>query len=139
MFSDNDHNPSSAAAAPAHESQKDQASENQAHTEEHVNAAAHEATAAPVAQADGDPRPEQATNPAAPAAATPSDAAHSEAAHSDATHSGDATQHLDPEAAAAAEEAAGSEEMSKLIEQYSEPVESAANNEIIEVKVVDYT
>ena len=29
--------------------------------------------------------------------------------------------------------------MSKLIEQYSEPVESAANNEIIEVKVVAYT
>ena len=29
--------------------------------------------------------------------------------------------------------------MSKLIDQYSEPVESAANNEIIEVKVVAYT
>ena len=133
MFSDND-NPTSAAAAPAHESEpeskKDQASETQAHTEGTVSAAAHEATAAPVAQADGDPRPEQAATPAPPAA---------EATHAEAAHSGEATQHLDPEAAAAAEEAAGSEEMSKLIDQYSEPVESAANNEIIEVKVVAYT
>ena len=52
--------------------------------------------------------------------------------HADATP-------VDAEAAAAAEEAAGSEEMSKLIEQYSEPQEGAANNEIIEVKVVAYT
>ena len=82
MFSDND-NPTSAAAAPAHEPEKDQASENQAHTEASVNAAAQEATSVPVAQADGDPRPEQATTPAAEAA-----------------HAGEATQHLDPEAAA---------------------------------------
>ena len=46
---------------------------------------------------------------------------------------------MDAEAAAAAEEAAGAEEMSKLIEQYSEPQEAAAQNEIIEVKVVAYT
>jgi small subunit ribosomal protein S1 len=45
----------------------------------------------------------------------------------------------DPEAAAAAEEAAGSEEMSKLMEQYGEPQETASQNEIIEVKVVAYT
>src|SRR5579863_4899501 len=127
MFSDND-NPTSAAAAPAHEPEKDHVSENQAHpdataNEATANAAAQEATSAPVAQADGDPRPEQATAPAAPAA---------EASHPE-------TQHLDPEAAAAAEEAAGSEEMSKLIDQYSEPAESTANNEIIEVKVVAYT
>jgi small subunit ribosomal protein S1 len=51
----------------------------------------------------------------------------------------EATAALDPEAAAAAEEAAGSEEMSKLIEQYSEPQEGTAQNEIIEVKVVAYT
>src|ERR1700722_15105423 len=127
MFSDND-NPTSAAAAPAHEPEKKQETENQTHPQKTVTASAHEATAAPVAQADGDPRPEQATTPAAPAAAAP-----------EAAHSGEGTQHLDPEAAAAAEEAAGSEEMSKLIDQYSEPVESAANNEIIEVKVVAYT
>jgi small subunit ribosomal protein S1 len=127
MFSDNDN--TAAAAAPAHDSEKEKSAsevpqaEAQAgsasETEASVNAATQEATAAPVAQADGDPRPEQATAAAAQAA---------EAAH-----------HLDPEAAAAAEEAAGSEEMSKLIEQYSEPQESAANNEIIEVKVVAYT
>jgi len=46
---------------------------------------------------------------------------------------------VDAEAAAAAEEAAGAEEMSKLIEQYGEPQEAAAQNEIIEVKVVAYT
>jgi small subunit ribosomal protein S1 len=127
MFSDNDN--TAAAAAPAHDSEKEKSAsevpqaEAQAgsasETEASVNAATQEATAAPVAQADGDPRPEQATAATAQAA---------EAAH-----------HLDPEAAAAAEEAAGSEEMSKLIEQYSEPQESAANNEIIEVKVVAYT
>jgi small subunit ribosomal protein S1 len=46
---------------------------------------------------------------------------------------------VDAEAAAAAEEAAGAEEMSKLIDQYSEPQEAATNNEVIEVKVVAYT
>jgi small subunit ribosomal protein S1 len=49
------------------------------------------------------------------------------------------TAAVDAEAAAAAEEAAGAEEMSKLIEQYGEPQEAAAQNEIIEVKVVAYT
>jgi small subunit ribosomal protein S1 len=49
------------------------------------------------------------------------------------------TAAADAEAAAAAEEAAGAEEMSKLIEQYGEPQEAAAQNEIIEVKVVAYT
>jgi small subunit ribosomal protein S1 len=127
MFSDND-NPNSAAAAPAPDSEKEKATEPQSQAESTVDAATQEATAAPVAQADGDPRPEQATGqtaaPAAPA---------------DASMRSDATPHLDPEAAAAAEEAAGSEEMSKLIEQYSEPAESSTNNEVIEVKVVAYT
>jgi small subunit ribosomal protein S1 len=45
----------------------------------------------------------------------------------------------DAEAAAAAEEAAGSEEMSKLMEQYDEQHEAAAQNEIIEVRVVAYS
>jgi small subunit ribosomal protein S1 len=133
MFSDHD-NPSSAAAAPAQESEKPQnpttneAQAKQAETETAaaVNAAKEQATAAPVPQGDGDPRPEQATT-AAPAHQTPPQE----------THAGTAA--LDPDAAAAAEEAAGSEEMSKLIEQYSEPQEGAAQNEIIEVKVVAYT
>ena len=45
----------------------------------------------------------------------------------------------DAEALAAAEEAAGSEEMSKLMEQYDEQHEAAAQNEIIEVRVVAYS
>jgi small subunit ribosomal protein S1 len=128
MFSDHDNPSSSAAAAPAPESDQTQNSatnEAQAaqagasETAATVNAAKEEATGAPVPQADGDARPEQATTTAAtPQAATPA---------------------LDPEAAAAAEEAAGSEEMSKLIEQYSEPQEGTTQNEIIEVKVVAYT
>jgi small subunit ribosomal protein S1 len=151
MFSDHDNPSTAAAAAPAQDSEKEApktVSETPAgasETEGTVNAAKGEATAAPVAQADGDPRPEQATAPAAPAAAdgtsTPGHEAHNEtsqgAGPGDASHSGAAP--VDAEAAAAAEEAAGSEEMSKLIEQYSEPQEGAANNEIIEVKVVAYT
>jgi small subunit ribosomal protein S1 len=45
----------------------------------------------------------------------------------------------DAEALAAAEEAAGSEEMSKLMEQYEEQHEAAAQDEIIEVRVVAYS
>jgi small subunit ribosomal protein S1 len=128
MFSDHDNPPTAAAAAPAPESENEttkaanEAGAAPTETQGSVEAAKHEADAAPVAQADGDPRPEQATAPAAPATQ-----AHAEAVP------------VDAEAAAAAEEAAGSEEMSKLIEQYSEPQENAANNEIIEVKVVAYT
>jgi small subunit ribosomal protein S1 len=131
MFSDHDNPSTAAAAAPAQESEKEnpktanQAQGAPAETEATVSAAKEQATVAPAAQADGDPRPEQATAPAAPASA---DTAHGETAAP-----------VDAEAAAAAEEAAGSEEMSKLIEQYSEPQEGAANNEIIEVKVVAYT
>ena len=150
MFSDHDNPSTAAAAAPAQDSEKEApktVSEAQAGASETggtLNAAKEEATAAPVAQADGDPRPEEATAPAAQATtdstSTPAHEAHSEtsqAGPSDASHSGAAP--VDAEAAAAAEEAAGSEEMSKLIEQYSEPQEGAANNEIIEVKVVAYT
>jgi small subunit ribosomal protein S1 len=45
----------------------------------------------------------------------------------------------DHEAATAADEAAGSEEMSKLMEQYDEKQEAASHSEIIEVTVVAYT
>jgi hypothetical protein len=45
----------------------------------------------------------------------------------------------DNEVATAADEAAGSEEMSKLMEQYDEKQEAAAHSEIIEVTVVAYT
>jgi small subunit ribosomal protein S1 len=45
----------------------------------------------------------------------------------------------DAEGAAAAEEAVGSEEMSKLMQEFEEKQEAAAAHEIIEVKVVAYT
>jgi small subunit ribosomal protein S1 len=140
MFSDHDNPSSSAAAAPAPESDKPHnpvTNEQQAKQAESsetkvtetvaaVNAATEDATAAPVPQADGDPRPEAASAPTA-------------VADSSAKSSASDAHAVDPEAAAAAEEAAGSEEMSKLIEQYSEPQEGPAQNEIIEVKVVAYT
>src|SRR5690349_8217419 len=81
------------------------------------------------------------TTPAADAAATPApvEAVKPEEAHAHAEAQAQ-TAAVDAEAAAAAEEAASAEEMSKLIDQYSEPQEAAAaQNEIIEVKVVAYT
>jgi small subunit ribosomal protein S1 len=139
MFSDHDNPTSSAAAAPAQESEKQHSpapqnapearAENapQNETEAAVNAAKEEATAAPMPQADGDPRPQHSPGTAAGVTSASTAAVPT------------AVAPLDPEAAAAAEEAAGSEEMSKLIEQYSEPQEGTAQNEIIEVKVVAYT
>jgi small subunit ribosomal protein S1 len=50
-----------------------------------------------------------------------------------------ASAEADAEAVAAAEEAAGSEEMSKIMAEYDEQQEAHAQNEIIEVKVVAYT
>src|SRR5260221_9367575 len=77
---------------------------------------------------------------AAEAAATPApvQAVKPEEAHAHAEAQAQ-TAAVDAEAAAAAEEAASAEEMSKLIDQYSEPQEAAPQNEIIEVKVVAYT
>ncbi len=73
--------------------------------------------------------------PEAPAAA---EHVHPDEAHAKAeSHAANAT--VDAEAAAAAEEAAGAEEMSKLIDQYSEPQAETATHEVIEVKVVAYT
>jgi small subunit ribosomal protein S1 len=143
MLSDHDNPSSSAAAAPAPESEKphhpatNEEQGKQAEASEirlteaatAVNAAKEEATATPAPQADAGPRPEQATA----ASTSAPDAPAAQESH------GKEAAAIDPEAAAAAEEAAGSEEMSKLIEQYSEPQEGTAQNEIIEVKVVAYT
>src|SRR6202166_1961363 len=128
MLPDHDNQSSAAAAAPAPDSDPIQSS-----TAKQVNTAqasapepaAHESAPAPAAHA-ADSAPEQAVAaaPAAPAEAKPAAAAPSPA---------------DAEATAAAEEAAGSEEMSKLMEQYDEQHEAASQNEIIEVKVVAYT
>ncbi len=133
MFPDHDNPSTAAAAAPAQDSESENAKNDgspanagASETVAEVNAAKNEATAAPDALADGDPRTEHAAAP------TPQGEAQE-------THGKEAAAPVDAEAAAAAEEAAGSEEMSKLMEQYGEPQETASQNEIIEVKVVAYT
>ena len=117
MFSDHDNPVSSAAAA---------AAANDSETPQHPETKpASEAAPQAAAETPATPAPAQAVKP---------EDAH---AHAEAQAQ---TAAADAEAAAAAEEAASAEEMSKLIDQYSEPQEaSAAQNEIIEVKVVAYT
>jgi len=129
MFSDHD-NPTAAAAAPA--SQSDPSSSGEVPSEApkavepgtiethvHLSEATPEATPAPVALADSAP----------PASA--------EGGNEDKTKaSADASSSDEP---APSDEDAGSEEMSKLMEQYDEQHEAAAQNEIVEVKVVAYT
>src|SRR5271156_4909775 len=88
MFSDHDNPSTAAAAAPAQDSEKEapkttnEAEAGHSETEASVSAAKEEATAAPVAQADGDPRPEQATTPAALVAAVGT-GSHATEAHSE--------------------------------------------------------
>jgi small subunit ribosomal protein S1 len=118
---DNENLVSSTAAAPAPEP------ESPTKPEEHKPTEAQASTETPASQS---PTVSQETAQAQPVKA---DAAH-EAAEAHAQ-----TAAADAEAAAAAEEAAGAEEMSKLIEQYGEQQEAAAQNDIIEVKVVAYT
>ena len=132
MFPDHDNPSTAAAAAPAQDSESENAKNDgdpanaASDGVAEVSAAKEEVTAAPVTQADGDSRTEHAAAP------TPQGEAQE-------THGKEAAAPVDAEAAAAAEEAAGSEEMSKLMEQYGEPQETASQNEIIEVKVVAYT
>jgi small subunit ribosomal protein S1 len=103
------------------------------------------AAAAPAQETESPTKPEEtaavdtlSAASAAPAPAEVAESVKSEEAH--ATAEAEAkTATVDAEAAAAAEEAAGAEEMSKLIEQYGEQQEAAAQNEIVEVKVVAYT
>ncbi|MGC1614377.1 MAG: 30S ribosomal protein S1 [Candidatus Acidiferrum sp.] len=125
MLPDHDNQSSAAAAAPAPDSEPTPNG-----TTEEVNAAQASAPE-PVAH-------DSAPEPPAPA----SDAAqeHAKAAEAPAAaESHPAPAPADAEATAAAEEAAGSEEMSKLMEQYDEQHEAASQSEIIEVKVVAYT
>ncbi|HMD10266.1 MAG TPA: 30S ribosomal protein S1 [Candidatus Acidoferrum sp.] len=128
MLPDHDNQSSEAAAAPAPDSEPAQNT-----TPEEVNTAQAGAPAEPVAH-------ESAPEPISPA----SDAAQEQAKAAEApaateAHAAAAPAPADAEATAAAEEAAGSEEMSKLMEQYDEQHEAASQNEIIEVKVVAYT
>ncbi|MGH6702489.1 MAG: 30S ribosomal protein S1 [Bradyrhizobium sp.] len=142
MFSDQENQSSAAAAAPAPDSDS---SQNSATTE--VNTAqsssadpqAHDSAAAPAAEAG-----ESGTKSQGAAAESSPNAVQEHASPTDVpapveTPVVSAPAPTDSEAAAAAEEAAGSEEMSKLLDQYDEQHEAASQNEIIEVKVVAYT
>lgn len=142
MFSDHDNLASAAAAVPAPESEPAQTSpstetnstdrstgENDsemttAETGAPVNAVGEEAHEAPKVRTESAPEADkQAAGTEGHTAADNVDAETADAAESSA---GD-------------EEAAGSEEMSKLMEQYDEQQEAASQNELIEVKVVAYT
>jgi small subunit ribosomal protein S1 len=127
MFPDD--NLSATAAAPAAETPATQNSSSPDTNSAPPSApepVAHENSAAPVAAAN---EPAPAASAEAAAAAAPAAQPHAEAASAPG----------DPEAVAAAEEAAGSEEMSKLMEQYDEQHEAASQNEIVEVRVVAYS
>jgi small subunit ribosomal protein S1 len=129
MFPDHDNPSSAAAAAPAPESETPQNSTpGEPNSAQAVPAESEAHEAAPALRA-------QVSEPAAPVA-KPAESAEPPAAEPQAAT---ASSPADAEATAAAEEAAGSEEMSKLMEQYDEQHEAASQNEIIEVKVVAYT
>src|SRR6202163_1990694 len=136
MFSDHDNLSNAAAAAPAPEAET---APNSAHPETNstLESAAEPAVPAPAtehaeAASAGQETPPRAT-PERTGASTDSATAHAAAEANREAHAADA------ESATADEEAAGSEEMSKLLEQYDEKQEAAASHEVIEVKVVAYT
>ncbi len=126
MSFDHDNLTNAAAAAPAPEAES---APNSAHTETNSTVeSASEQTAPPAAtERAATGTPEQT------GASTDAETAHAAAEAKQETHSTDA------ETAAADEEAAGSEEMSKLLQEYDEKQEAAASHEVIEVKVVAYT
>jgi small subunit ribosomal protein S1 len=142
MFPDHDNQSSAAAAAPASDSEPTHNSTptetNSAPASEH-EAEAQRSAPAPVAH----PSDTGAESPAHAAesaeGATPEHASGAEAPAPEAQTTVTVPAPADAEATAAAEEAAGSEEMSKLMEQYDEQHEAASQNEIVEVKVVAYT
>src|SRR6266478_2895209 len=136
MFSDHDNQTNAAAAAPAPEAE---AAPNSTHPETNSTVgSATEQTASPAeivhaeAASAGQGTPAAAT-PEQTGASTDSTAAHAAAEANREAHTADA------ESASADEEAAGSEEMSKLLQEYDEKQEAAASHEVIEVKVVAYT
>jgi small subunit ribosomal protein S1 len=127
MFPDHENLSAATAAVPAPDSEPTQNT-----TTDEVNAAQTN-SAEPVAR-------ENAPEPVAHVGdAAQEHAPAAEAPTAKETHAVTAAPPADAEATAAAEEAAGSEEMSKLMEQYDEQHEAASQNEIIEVKVVAYT
>src|SRR2546421_250030 len=134
MFSDQDNLSNAAAAAPAPEAET---APNSAHPETNStveNAAEQAAPGTEHAEAVGAGQETPAGGtPEQTGASTDSATAHAAAEANRDAHAADA------ESATADEEAAGSEEMSKLLEQYDEKQEAAASHEVIEVKVVAYT
>jgi len=125
MSADHDNLSSATAAVPATESSAPNSSTEETNSapQSAPEPATQESAAAQEAPSSS------AAPPAAPAVEAPATTeAHAEPASPP-----------DAEAVAAAEEAAGSEEMSKLMEQYDEQHEAAAQNEIIEVRVVAYS
>jgi small subunit ribosomal protein S1 len=127
MLSDHENLSSATAATPAPDSEPVPSS-----TSEEVNTA-QASTSEPATT-------ESATAPAAHGADAAQEQASAAAPEAPAeAQAASAPSPADAEATAAAEEAAGSEEMSKLLEQYDEQHEAASQNEIIEVKVVAYT
>jgi small subunit ribosomal protein S1 len=133
MFPDHENLASATAPAPAPDSDSSDSS-----TPDAVSAAQSSA-AEPIAH-ESAPETASDVSAEAPAEATPEHVQASEApAATEVRATAIAPPPGDAEATAAAEEAAGSEEMSKLMEQYDEQHEAASQNEIIEVKVVAYT
>ena len=130
MSSDHDNPATATAAAPATEAQPEMnATEINAKDASSEGAAPHIPTPeAPRAEAASSSEPDSRHESAAPQPEARAEADQSGSSSSD-----------DAQAAADAEEAAGSEEMSKLMEQYGEPHEAPAQNEIVDVKVVAYT
>jgi len=128
MLSDHD-NPLPAAATAASAAEPEPPSNQENATQEMAAE-----TAAPPSAAQGGSA-DHANGAAGP---SPEATSASERQPSEARNNGP-TAPADAEAAAAAEESADSEEMSKLMEQYGEPQEAASQNEIIEVRVVAYT
>jgi small subunit ribosomal protein S1 len=148
MFLDHD-NQTAAAAAPVHDEGNtavDGKNEDQAPAQEisqETPATASQATSHETSPEAGHSIPPAAKAADTVAAAslerdeTGSDEAHAKAEARTATHAADTEAHLQSEGDA--DEAAGSEEMSKLMEQYDEKQEAAASKEVIEVTVVAYT
>ena len=169
MFPDHDNpastTASGAAAAAAPEAHSAAGTETQEqknevkHEGDSSTAGDHAQNRAAVPQADGDSQsPANASSGAASQGGSGSHGVDGETehggteSHGATAHEGSgdqgASQHTDNsggtavadhEAATAADEAAGSEEMSKLMEQYDEKQEAASHSEIIEVTVVAYT
>src|SRR5215472_2308588 len=110
---------------------------------DHENPSNIEAAAAPAPSTSEASSPEKSAPPANESAAPQAESANGAPAPAlegtSASAEARSEAPADPEAVAAAEEAAGSEEMSKLMQEFDEKQEAAASHEVIEVKVVAYT